>query len=137
MNPDEIEGRLRKNGFINLSEYGLNCTLNDFLKYATNSSLIDKAREAGLDIDVEFRDNILVNLPKATHSYEAAFVAGFIRQQLLKSGQSFSLETVMSHISKIQLLELAKQYNFRNYLCLLYTSPSPRDLSTSRMPSSA
>ena len=25
----------------------------------------------------------------------------------------------------------------RNYFCLLYTSPSPRDLSTSRMPSSA
>ena len=24
-----------------------------------------------------------------------------------------------------------------NYFCLLYTSPSPRDLSTSRMPSSA
>ena len=24
-----------------------------------------------------------------------------------------------------------------NYHCLLYTSPSPRDLSTSRMPSSA
>ena len=25
----------------------------------------------------------------------------------------------------------------KNYICLLYTSPSPRDLSTSRMPSSA
>ena len=25
----------------------------------------------------------------------------------------------------------------RPYICLLYTSPSPRDLSTSRMPSSA
>ena len=25
----------------------------------------------------------------------------------------------------------------RRYACLLYTSPSPRDLSTSRMPSSA
>ena len=24
-----------------------------------------------------------------------------------------------------------------NWICLLYTSPSPRDLSTSRMPSSA
>ena len=24
-----------------------------------------------------------------------------------------------------------------SYICLLYTSPSPRDLSTSRMPSSA
>ena len=26
---------------------------------------------------------------------------------------------------------------FKSYICLLYTSPSPRDLSTSRMPSSA
>ena len=30
----------------------------------------------------------------------------------------------------------AKQVS-ANYTCLLYTSPSPRDLSTSRMPSSA
>ena len=32
------------------------------------------------------------------------------------------------------------QYFYRNHMdgnCLLYTSPSPRDLSTSRMPSSA
>ena len=27
--------------------------------------------------------------------------------------------------------------DLHNYICLLYTSPSPRDLSTSRMPSSA
>ena len=27
--------------------------------------------------------------------------------------------------------------NRRDYSCLLYTSPSPRDLTTSRMPSSA
>ena len=32
---------------------------------------------------------------------------------------------------------LAPQWDERLYLCLLYTSPSPRDLSTSRMPSSA
>ena len=28
-------------------------------------------------------------------------------------------------------------FKFKPYACLLYTSPSPRDLSTSRMPSSA
>ena len=33
--------------------------------------------------------------------------------------------------------ELSRMYNDMYYLCLLYTSPSPRDLSTSRMPSSA
>ena len=31
----------------------------------------------------------------------------------------------------------AQEYEFTPKLCLLYTSPSPRDLSTSRMPSSA
>ena len=37
-----------------------------------------------------------------------------------------------------QIWGVAKnQVNHRIYVCLLYTSPSPRDLSTSRMPSSA
>eukprot|EP00831_Metopus_contortus_P068676 TRINITY_DN6146_c0_g1_i3.p2 TRINITY_DN6146_c0_g1~~TRINITY_DN6146_c0_g1_i3.p2 ORF type:complete len:128 (-),score=27.55 TRINITY_DN6146_c0_g1_i3:68-451(-) len=34
-----------------------------------------------------------------------------------------------------KILALLSQYT--PYICLLYTSPSPRDLSTSRMPSSA
>ena len=33
--------------------------------------------------------------------------------------------------------EIISQFGDYNYGCLLYTSPSPRDLSTSRMPSSA
>ena len=39
--------------------------------------------------------------------------------------------------SKITILGLAKMLNVTPRTCLLYTSPSPRDLSTSRMPSSA
>ena len=34
-------------------------------------------------------------------------------------------------------IELPFEQNSNPYICLLYTSPSPRDLSTSRMPSSA
>ena len=33
--------------------------------------------------------------------------------------------------------ELMRHYGRLSSICLLYTSPSPRDLSTSRMPSSA
>ena len=36
-----------------------------------------------------------------------------------------------------QLLTLPQQIDELFKICLLYTSPSPRDLSTSRMPSSA
>ena len=37
------------------------------------------------------------------------------------------------------LIEDEQDFNMKEYLnsCLLYTSPSPRDLSTPRMPSSA
>ena len=35
------------------------------------------------------------------------------------------------------LLAASDEYMASLYPCLLYTSPSPRDLSTSRMPSSA
>ena len=47
------------------------------------------------------------------------------------------------HISIISFLKpgilkvFSKSGEDKYYVCLLYTSPSPRDLSTSRMPSSA
>ena len=39
--------------------------------------------------------------------------------------------------SSIKLLNTREWYNKDFYLCLLYTSPSPRDRQKSRMPSSA
>jgi len=37
----------------------------------------------------------------------------------------------------VVLAPVVSAYDARPNICLLYTSPSPRDLSTSRMPSSA
>ena len=41
------------------------------------------------------------------------------------------------YIPKINDLVIGKVISHTSLSCLLYTSPSPRDLSTSRMPSSA
>ena len=41
-----------------------------------------------------------------------------------------------AHYKDMQDIEFTIE-NGKLYICLLYTSPSPRDLSTSRMPSSA
>ena len=46
-------------------------------------------------------------------------------------------EAKLRHNSLIQKIYKTKSINERHRHCLLYTSPSPRDLSTSRMPSSA
>ena len=40
-------------------------------------------------------------------------------------------------VDKERASELGKSFQALSQFCLLYTSPSPRDLSTSRMPSSA
>ena len=48
-----------------------------------------------------------------------------------------SLPVLFNYKSKVPVIEKKFYENFKIYICLLYTSPSPRDLSTSRMPSSA
>ena len=55
---------------------------------------------------------------------------------LPRSGKSAVLEKVVSMIIEERKQEKRARNEDPN-LCLLYTSPSPRDLSTSRMPSSA
>ena len=45
------------------------------------------------------------------------------------------LMEIREHVLKY--LKTLRVVHYDDYTCLLYTSPSPRDLSTSRMPSSA
>ena len=63
------------------------------------------------------------------------FFAGNLLYQSLQafSGEAAVLEEKMTE--KIQWFSDLEIYGYS--ICLLYTSPSPRDLSTSRMPSSA
>ena len=48
-----------------------------------------------------------------------------------------SLTTLQNQLNFSFQQDLKNEQDAFNYFCLLYTSPSPRDLSTSRMPSSA
>ena len=48
-----------------------------------------------------------------------------------------TFENYEKHIMTMDMLVEEAMGADYNYFCLLYTSPSPRDLSTSRMPSSA
>ena len=50
----------------------------------------------------------------------------------------YNLISVNNHESRLEVaLAGFKKKDVNVYTCLLYTSPSPRDLSTARMPSSA
>ena len=56
---------------------------------------------------------------------------------LLMSGIYTPLILFLGFVSVVFVLYLTRRMDALDEDCLLYTSPSPRDLSTSRMPSSA
>ncbi len=61
-------------------------------------------------------DNIFV-------SYVMSVLIDYIRIQLLKSGESFSFETVFSHKSKLEFMNDAKRNGYRIYLYFVCIEP--------------
>ena len=84
---------------------------------------LEDTRFADLPHDVLFNDKVATALKGAdVQAQLAAYVTRL--NQLLDESTFFNRSSFT-------------YYNAANVTCLLYTSPSPRDLSTSRMPSSA
>lgn len=124
VNADEIEEKLQKNRWIDLSEFGINFNDDDLIQFNKTSaarSLKGKVRKAAVDIDIVIREGMIVNLSGETNSYEAAYVATFLRWKLMKMNKSFSYETVMSHRSKIEEIQRANKFGYRTYLYFICT----------------
>ena len=126
INSDNIEKSLSEYGFFDLKLYNLNATQDDFERFCKSKeaqSLIVKSEKTGHKIDAFIKENIVVDKSNNLHSYEASLLSSFIRTLLYKKGESFSFETVMSHISKLDEIESAKKMGYKTYLyfvCLDY-----------------
>lgn len=131
INADEIEKILQTKGLIDLSEFGLKVTTKDLELFSSlddSQSLIAKAKQENSTIDITIAENFIVNKPKKTNSYEAAFTAAFIRYLLVKDQKSFSYETVMSDNSKLRELEKAKKMGFKTYLYFICTDDYEKNI---------
>lgn len=131
INADEIEKKLQTKGLIDLSDFGLKVTNEDLEKFIVltdSQSLLLKAKLGNYIIDITITENFIVNKPKETNSYEAAFTASFIRHLLLKENKSFSYETVMSDDSKLRELERAKKSGFKTYLYFVCTDDYQKNI---------
>ena len=119
VNSDNIEGELAKTKFINLDDFGLSLTQKDldlFLGQKDSVTLLNKAKDAGFPIELYIKENVIVDNSKNTHSYEASLISSFIRKNLMINGISFSFETVMSHISKLNEISYANALGYKTYL---------------------
>ncbi len=119
INSDVVEKEILEKGFLDLLPYGLDLTQNDLLNfYQTENAktLLEKSQKSGHKIDIEIKENIIVDKSRDAHSYEAALITTFIRENLLKKGISYSFETVMSHSSKLDEIIEAKKKGYKVYL---------------------
>ena len=71
--------------------------------------------------NLRFNDEKLIFHDVGVNSYFASVASDFIRVKLLEARKSFSFETVMSHPSKVELLNKARQLGYRTYLYYIAT----------------
>lgn len=134
INSDIIEKEIEESGFINLEQYNLSLTQNDWNKYCKTKvakSLLQKYTDVEQSTDILIKENILIDKSKNTHSYKASLIASFLRDRLLYTNQNFSFETVMSHFSKLNEIQIAKKKGYKIYLYFICLDDP--DLNISRV----
>ena len=96
------------------------------LKATGVKTFIIHARKAMLG---KFTPKQNLNIPPLKYEYVYKLKKDFPNEEIIINGGITSVDEIKPHLEKTDGVMIGS--------CLLYTSPSPRDLSTSRMPSSA
>jgi predicted ABC-type ATPase len=131
LNQDEIEEVIRQRGFLDFADYGLAATGEAVLSFFNGSSLLISAGFGDAAKRLGFVNGRLDFGKVKVNSYFASVAAVFLRQKLLARKASFTLETVMSHPSKVDLLANAQDAGYRTYLYFIATDDP--DINISRV----
>lgn len=97
---------------LDLRAYGVRTQQNEWAGFWQQHGLSEKApllRESHIE------KNFLV-LKAKPRSYESSILSDFLRHLLLKTGETFSFETVFSHPSKLDFMKLANAHGYKCYL---------------------
>jgi len=121
LNADEIEAAIIRTGCLQPADYGISTTTDEILPFFSSAQLLsdnglkpESSRLAFANGRLEFRD-------VAVNSYWASVAVDFLQRKLLGQRAAFTLETVMSHSSKVEILQAAQRAGYRTYLYFIAT----------------
>ena len=118
VNADEIKVVFEKKRCLDFASYGVILDKENFTETLHASSLasrIDSIEETLSN--VLLHDNIIrLNDGYKIEDYFVSFVTSYIWNLLLECSTKFTIETVMSHPSKLDFMRLAKEKGFKVYL---------------------
>ncbi len=129
LNPDEIEQELCQPGGLDLHRFGVAVTEAEVSAFFAGSSFLASVGLTEVAGRIGFDKGRLTLAAREVNSYFASVAVDFIRAQLLLQKTSFTLETVMSHESKVDWLKQAQQAGFRTYLYFVATEDPSINIS--------
>ncbi len=133
INADDIELSIRQSGYLDVTAYGVETTTEEVLGFFRGSSFLAEKGLAEEASRLEFYNGELFFHSVDVNSYFASVAVDFLRNKLLETGVTFTFETVMSHRSKVDFLELAQEKGFRTYL--YYVATEDPEINISRVAS--
>ena len=129
LNPDEMELEMRAKGILDLHEYRVAITDPETKAFFCHSAFVSDDEFRRFADSVTISEDRLRFDPEAVNSYVASATADLFRQHLLETRTTFTLETVMSHPSKVKLLEQAQRFGYRTYLYFIATDDPEINIS--------
>jgi predicted ABC-type ATPase len=129
LNPDEIEQAIRRQTFLDFTTYGVMTTGDAVLSFFRNSEFLNAAGFGEAVRQLTFADHQLEFGAAPVNSYLASAAGDFLRQKLMEQKTSFTLETVMSHPGKVELLAQGQTTGYRTYLYFVATDDPAINIS--------
>ena len=123
LNPDDLERELRENPVFHFSQFLLPIpeepAFRDFLTQhplSIRAGLSTVFQTIRIQADTADFSQVRIN------SYVAAVLTDWLRNELIRTGQSFTFETVMSSSDKLDVFRRARAAGFRTYLYYIATN---------------
>ncbi|MBS0633221.1 MAG: zeta toxin family protein [Verrucomicrobia bacterium] len=129
LNPDEIEATIKQTGRLCIADYGVRATTEEILSFFLTARLLIEHGLQSTALRLAFDGKNLLFSGIEVNSYWASATADFLQQKLVQAKASFTLETVMSHPSKIAVLTGAQTAGYRTYLYFIATDDPEINIS--------
>ncbi|NHB58954.1 zeta toxin [Acinetobacter sp. 194] len=133
LNADELEKVLKQTHRLDLSHYHSELSAQKLIHFLEQKirKVGQKSKPLLAKLPVIQPDGAIAFQPSEIDSYLAARIIDFIRFEFLALNISFTFETVMSHISKVEFLKQAQEQGFRTYL--YYVATVDPDINIARV----
>lgn len=113
INADEIKLQLEKD---HRKELPFQLKTGELTEAISKTTFPESVKQFYRDGRISSSGNVIRVSPDCINDYSVAAFADFLRTAYLMRGLSFTVETVFSHPSKLQFLELAQKLGYHVYL---------------------